>query len=390
MRFTSPGLFQSIGDQAAVVTIRALLFYEGTHTDSIGKKLKVSADRIYKMAEATNAYLASGRRAKFFADHEYSQKNVLGSIVGDVEAQIIAETPHPGMDDLIGKVGLYAQVQIAGEENVTAYNDGRIKEISVGIDIKGDSFGFPDAIYELSAVGIPALAGAALFGLTIGDTVAEIEVSQNLWKEWDLFTGTLQNIGNATPEELGDRTAQDLKAQAVEDFAARLRVRFPAINSPPPNPDPLTTVPLFSANIMLTEQEIKDLQAKAALADSQGETIEGLQKRLDSMERSGEVAARFGKLKDQAIALKTAGKLTPAKFKAMGFDEAETSIAKFSAGDDRELDKLEIQLETIAEIATPVKFGSYLAEEPLATAGVVEKPIEAPNMDRVKRLGAIC
>jgi hypothetical protein len=365
MRFTSPGLFQSIGDQAAVVTIRALLFYEGTHTDSIGKKLKVSADRIYKMAEATNAYLASGRRAKFFADHEYSQKNVLGSIVGDVEAQIIAETPHPGMDDLIGKVGLYAQVQIAGEENVAAYNDGRIKEISVGIDVKGDSFGFPDAIYELSAVGIPALAGAALFGLTIGDTVAEIEVSQNLWKEWDLFTGTLQNIGNATPEELGDRTAQELKAQAVEDFAARLRVRFPAVNSPPSTPDPLTTIPLFNkAPIMdeLTPEQIKELQAKAALADS-------LQIQLDSANRSGEVAARFGKLKDQAIALRTEGKLTPAKFKAMGFDEAETSISKFAAGDDRELDKLEIQLETIAEIATPVKFGSYLANEPLATGG---------------------
>jgi hypothetical protein len=364
MRFTSPGLFQSIGDQAAVVTIRALLFYEGTHTDSIGKKLKVSADRVYKMAEATNAYLASGRRAKFFADHEYSQKNVLGSIVGDVEAQIIAETPHPGMDDLIGKVGLYAQVQIAGEENVTAYNDGRIKEISVGIDIKGDSFGFPDAIYELSAVGIPALAGAALFGLTIGDTVAEIEVSQNLWKEWDLFTGTLLNIGNATPEELGDRTAQDLKAQAVEDFAARLRVRFPAINSPP-EPEQLTTIPLFNkAPIMdeLTPEQIKELQAKAALADS-------LKIQLDSANRSGEVAARFGKLKDQAIALRTEGKLTPAKFKAMGFDEADVSIAKFAAGDDRELDKLEIQLETIAEIATPVKFGSYLAEEPLATGG---------------------
>jgi hypothetical protein len=386
MRFTSPGLFQSIGDQAAVVTIRALLFYEGTHTDSIGKKLKVSADRIYKMAEATNAYLASGRRAKFFADHEYSQKNVLGSIVGDVEAQIIAETPHPGMDDLIGKVGLYAQVQIAGEENVTAYNDGRIKEISVGIDIKGDSFGFPDAIYELSAVGIPALAGAALFGLTIGETVAEIEVSQNLWKEWDLFTGTLQNIGNATPEELGDRTAQDLKAQAVEDFAARLRVRFPAVNSPPPNPDPLTTIPLFNkAPIMdeLTPEQIKELQAKAALVDS-------LQIQLDSANRSTEVAAKFNKLKDQAINLKAEGKLTPAKFKEMGFDEAETSIAKFAAGDDRALDKLEIQLETIAEIATPVKFGSYLSEEPLATGGGVEQPIEAPNMDRVKRLGAIC
>jgi hypothetical protein len=49
----------------------------------------------------------------------------------------------------------------------------------------------------------------------------------------------------------------------------------------------------------------------------------------------------------------------------MGFDEAETTIAKFAAGDDRELDKLEIRLETIEEVATPVQFGSFLGNEPL-------------------------
>lgn len=393
MRFTSPGsaLFAAASTEEVgnSLVVRALLFYEGEHIDSIGRPIKFAASRIKAIAKATQEYLAGGQVARFFKNHTYSQDSKLGRIAGNIAVEAISEPPHAGMDNLIGKLGIYADIEIQGEENVTAYSDGLIKEISAGIDFPGQ-FGIKNAIYELSAVGIPALAGAALFGLTIAQSAAEVENSRDMWQEWELFTGTIHTIDNSSEDDRRGRTIDQLKAQAVEDFATRLRVRFPAINSPPPAPEPLTTVPLFSANIMLTEQEIKDLQAKAALADSQGETIEGLQKRLDSMERSTEVAAKFNKLKDQAIALKTEGKLTPAKFKEMGFDEAETSIAKFAAGDDRALDKLEIQLETIAEIATPVKFGSYLADQPLATGGGVEQPIESVNMDRVKRLGAIC
>jgi hypothetical protein len=376
MRFTAPGLFDSQPASGNQITVRALLFYEGAHTDSIGKKAKYSAQQIEAMATATNE-LQSTRRAKFFKDHEYSQNGTLGWIDGPVTAEIITQTPHPGMDDLTGKLGIYANITIAGEANVEAYKDGLIKEISVGIDIKGASFGFPMAIYELSAVGIPALAGAALFGMTIGQTIAQEQGQQELWRLWEIFQGTIRTIGDADETQLQGRSAASWQAQAVEDFASKLREAYPAVNSPPiDNPDPLPIIPIFSAPEpnQMTDQEILDLQAKAAKVDA-------LETQLASLTRSSEVSARFSALKDKAIALRSAGKLTPAKFKEMGFDEAETTIAKFAAGDDRELDKLEIKLETIEEIATPVKFGGYLGNESLPESNSQET---ASNMDRLR------
>lgn len=368
MRYQAATLFGSAIASDNKISVRALLFYEGSHTDSIGKALKISADQIESIATATNQLLAT-RRAKFFKDHEYSQDGTIGWIEGDVTAEQILTPPHPGMTDLVGKMGVFGNITIAGEDNITAYNDGLVKEISVGIDIKGKSFGVPMAIYELSAVGIPALAGAALFGLTIGETIARQTNQRELWQEWEFFTETIYEIARADDSELAGRTIAELQSQAVEDFADRLRQRFPVAQSPPPAfPEQLTNIPLFEAKTpMLTEQEIIELQAKAAKADA-------LQIELDSAQRSATVSARFNKLKDHAIALRTAGKLAPAKFKAMGFDDADTSIATFTAGDDRALDKLEIQLETIDELAVPVKFGSYLAEEPLA--GDPNQPID--------------
>ena len=379
MRYSSATLFGSAIASDNKISVRALLFYEGSHVDSIGKALKISAAQIESIATATNQLLAT-RRAKFFKDHEYSQDGTIGWIDGEVTAEAILTPPHPGMTDLVGKMGVFGNITIAGEDNITAYNDGLVKEISVGIDIKGKSFGVPLAIYELSAVGIPALAGAALFGLTIEETIARQSAQRRLWQEWEFFTETIHDIAeigdsddsdlagrtiddadDADDADLAGRTIAELQSQAVEDFADRLRQLFPVAQSPPPtSPEPLTTVPLFKSNIMeYTPEQIKELEAKAAKADA-------LQIELDSAQRSATVSARFNKLKDQAIALRSAGKLAPSKFKAMGFDDADTSIATFTAGDDRALDKLEIQLETIDELAVPVKFGSYLADEPLS------------------------
>lgn len=355
MRYSSPGLFKiDSSDATTTLQVRALLFYEGVHTDSLGKRKTYTAKQIGAIATATNEYLAAGHRAKFFEDHQYTQRGTLGAIVGRVEAREIDTVPHEEMTALIGKMGVYGTIEIAGEDNVSAYQDGRIKEISVGIDLAGDYRGIANAIYEVSAVGIPALAGAALFGLTIGQTIQEQDNRRGLWEEWEVFGTVLENIDRATDEEVtaAGSTRTDLKAQAVEDHAARLRVRFPPANQSIPS------VPLYEATMDYTPEQIKDLEDRAAKFDAAS-------RELATLRRSSQVSSKFSALKDKAIALKSAGKLTPAQFKAFGFDESEVSIAKFSAGDDAELTRLEIKLDAIEEYATPVKMGLHLAGEPL-------------------------
>jgi hypothetical protein len=367
MRYSAPGLFKSdSSDAVSVLQVRALLFYEGTHTDSLGKRSTYSADKIRKIADATNEFLSSGRRARFFADHEYSQKNVLGSIVGQVEAREIDTVPHEGMTGLIGKVGIYASIEISGEENVVAYKDGRIKEISVGIDLDGKSFGIKNAIYELSAVGIPALAGAALFAKTLSDSLSEMNAEEAQYRlmealdrVWWAFRRTISDIGEA-----GGDTASAEMLQAARDFSDVLLAQFALGNPPPedlPPEQPLIappTVPLFETTMEYTAEQIKELQEKAS-------KFEAAERELATMRRSQAVSDRFSRLKDKATALRSAGKLTPATFKQMGFEDSAASVAKFSAGDDRDLDKLEIQLDTIEQYATPIKMGSHLSGEPL-------------------------
>jgi hypothetical protein len=370
MKFNAPGLFVTTAADSATVVVRALLFYEGEHTDSSGRKSRYSIDRINKMATATNQLIDGGRRLKFFADHQYRQENVFGAIEGQVSVETITTPPHSGMDALIGKLGIFANVRISGEDNVAAYQDGRIKELSVGIDVKGEMFGIKDAIYELSAVGIPALAGAALFGLTIGDAAMELENQRDLYQEWDLFTSVLYAIDRATDSEIEEsgKSRPALRNQAVKDFAARLEVRFPV---------DATNVPLYKHEMKYTEEELRLLEEKANRADA-------LQVELDSVKRSTQASARFSKLKDNAQVLVSKGQLTPAQFKLFGFED-EATVAKFSAdGGDREMDKIEIQLDTIAKFAAPMKFGSYLEDEPLNTGGSAPPEVEAANMDRLK------
>jgi hypothetical protein len=371
-KFNSAGLFQVAAESKTAITVQALLFYEGKHTDSIGKTRTYSAKKIEEVAAATNEYLAAGRRIKFFADHEYSQHNVLGSIVGEVSARTIDEAPHKGMGDIVGKLGIYATVEIAGAENVAAYSEKRLKEISVGIDFSGDSFGYPGAIYELSAVGIPALAGAALFAKTLAGTMAEAESAQAQMRvmmalddAWYAFRSTIADIG-----ESGEADGSAQMLQAAQDFSELLLAQF-ALDLPPPEELPpeaplvaapaqtIPTVPLFSKTMELTPEQIQELQAKAELADA-------LQVELATVKRAAEVSAKFSALKERAIELRNSGKLTPAKFKQFGFEDSNESIAKFSAGDDLELTKLEIQLDTIEEYAQPVKMGSHLSDEPIA------------------------
>lgn len=369
MRFAAT-LLPSATVGASTVQVRALLFYEGAHTDSIGKKIKYSADKVRAIADATNE-LGKKRRLKFFRNHEYNHEDVLGAIVGPVVAQEITEVPQAGLEDLIGKIGIYGDVEIAGTENVAAYSEKRLKELSVGIDLKGDLFGVPGAIYELSAVGIPALAGAALFGVNLQATIDEIAAQKGqgrlmdaLDEAWWAFRRTIADIG-----ESGGEDAPQLMLQAARDFSALLLAQF-ALNNPPPEelpPDnplvptpavPTPTVPLFNQAMELTPEQIKELQDKAAQYDAASAELE-------QVKRQNVIATRFSALKDKAIGLRDAGKLTPAKFKELGFETAEASVAKYSAGDDRELDKLEIKLEAIEEYATPVKMGLATDGEPI-------------------------
>ena len=360
------GLYATdVAQGASVLTVRALLFYEGRHTSMDGRARNYSAADIDAIAEATQELLDRGSRIKLFSDHRYTQGGTLGTI-DSVEAADIESSPYDGMDELLGLRGIYADVTIRGTENVAAYEDGRIKEISAGIDAEG-TLGVKNAIIEVSAVGMPSLTGAALFGLTIADTARAIATGRDLWQVWELFADTLRSIEMASESDLAGRSPEALRAQAVEDFADQLRVRFPA------PPEGVQNVPLFGRNFMeLTQEQIEALQAENA----------ELKEKLEALLAKEQAVNAYSKLKDKAITLRDAGKLSPAEFKEMGFEDQPAMLALFGRDSKAEL-TLQIQLDTIEKFRSAVVFGSALSGQPLPGDG---PSTEDEIRDRVQSL----
>lgn len=346
------GLYAAeVAQGAETLTVAALLFYEGSHASMDGKTRTYSAADVEAIATATQDLLSRGSRIKLFADHRYTQGGTLGTI-DSVEAREIESPPHEGMDEIVGLTGIYGQVTLRGQEAIAAYQDKRLKEISAGIDLDG-TLGIKNSIFEVSAVGVPSLAGAALFGLTIDATARAIANGRDLWQEWELFTDTIRSIEMASEDDLDGKPPEQWRAQAVEDFAARLRQRFPAPGTVAVPTVP--NVPLYSRTPMeLTAEEIKALQAEN----------EALKAQLAEQEAAQAAIAAFSKLKDQAIALRDAGKLSPAEFKEMGFDDQAKMVALFGSDRTAQL-TLQVQLDTIQKFRQAVQFGSALSGQPL-------------------------
>jgi hypothetical protein len=315
--------FAETPSQDGVIVVRALVFYEGTQTDSLGKKIEYSQPRLQRIVDNSNRALSEGGRIPLFKDHRYNQDSVIGQIVGRLTLEDITadNLPSEGLDRLIGKKGIYAQVQISGEENVVKYGDGRIKTLSVGIDL------IKERIYEISAVPFPAVAGASLFeeyGLSMDKTMEERKTPMMFF---DLFMETVRNIDQSTET---DKDA--LKTQAIADFTNKLRESLGLVNK--------SVIPLFNEEIMEPkEKEPSPVVDEAAIA--QYETMQARINELESaqaryqdkmaqLERTNEITTKFAELKDRAVVLRDGGKMTPAAYKEY-FGEPKAAIATYSA-----------------------------------------------------------
>ena len=160
--YNVPGLLAAEFGAAELTQVKtsALLFYEGEHTSMAGASKKWSKRTLEAIASKTAAYLAAGNRIKLYLapqDHAINQAAAVGLVSNVRLAEITDSTiPMPGQTDLLGKLGLYADVEILDGNAIQQYQKGLLKELSIGL-------GRDNVIYEVSGVSIPALAGAALF-----------------------------------------------------------------------------------------------------------------------------------------------------------------------------------------------------------------------------------
>jgi hypothetical protein len=400
--YAAPGLLEGGATTEGILTTRALLFYEGKHTSMGGTSKSWTKAALEKIVTSTNKWLSEGRRIKLYAsdaDHaKISQGATIGYLSGQVELKEITESdlPMPGLTALVGKFGVFASVAIAGEENVTAYKDGRLKELSIGI-------GGDNVILEVSAVSIPALAGAALFGhatretefkfaLTLGDAIADQNVERQMRSVSDLwwsFTDVMVSILEASPEDIAQsgKTADQLRSQAVDDFVAALRSRL-SVPSPASVPPP---VPLFSKSIdpvdesdIMPEEENPTIPVEQFTALQRSNEL--MQRQLALFTREKTLTSQFAALRVRAEALRDSAKMTPAQFKAQ-FESAPTVevfsmtgapsnevLEKFSTDLDvfaTKIIKAEAAVESLELYGQPVidRFGSSLSDEPLPGEG---------------------
>lgn len=374
LSLTGSGLYGSslYASGSNLLTVEALLFYEGAHTSMDGQTTVVSAERIDEIAAATQELLESGQRIKLFEDHKYTQRGTLGTI-DSVEARDIESLPYPGMDDLLGLRGIFGRITLRGKEAIAAYTDGRLKELSAGIDFAG-TVALKNAIFEASAVAKPALVGAALYGLTLEETAKAAENGRDLWQEWELFSDTIRAIEAASAAELAGRSQAALRAQAVEDFATRLRLRFPM---------PTVVIPQIQP---LYEGKTMDLSPQQQVAALKAR-IQSLEKQLEDQQLVQTTVAEYGILREKGLSLRDGGKLSPADFAEL-FPDQQTAIALFSAN-PAELVALRIKLDTIEKYRKAVTFGSALGGQPLSEqgGGGDDAAVEAAVADYFKKRG---
>lgn len=217
----------------------ALLFYEGSHVDNAGKAHEVPAERINLFALNTNRDFAEGKEIPLMVEHSKTLIgangviNKLGKLASPVFCREIQESdlPNPKMQDLVGKIGAFAQVHVVNR--LDEVKNRTIRALSAGIDPVKNKF------IEISAVAFPSLSGASLLfsarqqanfashGLTDYNLAKErVEAwekpYQELFKKFDIFAGTLQAIDlEAESSEFNFNTNQ-LKRKALEQLTEDL------------------------------------------------------------------------------------------------------------------------------------------------------------------------
>lgn len=372
--YSAPGLIAAdLFDAAGLVSTNALLFYEGSHTPQSGRGKAYKKTDLEKIVQKTNGYLATGRRIKLYAgqvDHAINQQAAIGVLSGDLRLEEINEAslPLPGLSDLVGKWGIFANVMILDSGAVDQYQKGLLKELSIGLGNDG-------VIYEISAVSIPALAGAALFSATtLSDALAVQQMEGDMEDLLDAFKELI--------EFLDERIDSDqLKQQAIADLASQLQQTLGLTPAPSQNPQPLVSVPVFSEEPEMSEATpTPDLtQYQAQIDDLKGKLAQS-QQQIELFTKQSALSNKFANLRQKAEALRAQGKLTPAEFNDT-FNAAIPALEKFSVATEAdaaltafegELSGIEFYLARLEKYAQPVTFGLPVEGPPLESESAEE------------------
>lgn len=213
------------------ITKSALVMVEGQHVDSSKRTHNFDAQRIQRIVERTNDWMAKGGRVPWQMDHKKTQDANIGDLEGGLEVRVITseDLPNPKLRHLIGKVGAFAQDLIGkGKDVVDDILAGRIKTLSPGIDINAD------IIREISATPTPAIVGlstfkrhdAGKFALTMEEAEADGSQEDAMKEEFEelgeTFWSVVGSIFAATEDELQGQEPQALMMQAIEDYSSRV------------------------------------------------------------------------------------------------------------------------------------------------------------------------
>ena len=383
-------------DECGVLVRPALLMVEGTVTDSVGTKTTYTRDLIDAIVEASNTYSQSNE-IKLFNDHEYSQESRIGAVTGKFSAREITDLDIPENSDrsVVGKYGIFNDgVEIRSEDAIEQYHSGLLKELSVGIDLKGSIFG-ANVIYEVSAVPFPAVDVAHLYSKTekpMDDDLSkyaftfesQIRRSQKEMTEDDMnamssrdraygaFSRAMDNIKDATDDELPKSRYKMIKS-TVSAFSDYLM----GIYAPKPEEEP-DTIPI----VMMEKQPKMSEETKTySVAD-----FEALQSQLAKLQKDNQDTLKFSALKDKASELVRNGKLSPAEYKTkFEGDQAFANYQAAIAGDPLEsfLNYLDAHVTPDPRLA-PSVYGAT----PLAYQDVPERP-EAEQKAVQERASAI-
>lgn len=232
--------------ESGEVITSALLLYTGKK-EEIGD-FDIDDGLLSDIFEGTKQ-LQQTRRIKLYNDHTRKQSESVGVIEGELTMRSIAESDLPGYGDfsyLVGRKGIFAGgVRITNSKAVEQYNDGTAREVSVGLmvlqDTEAESAGM--VIAELSLVGMNALAGAHLKGITKNFTISDVEQAQQaeeerqeeVWEADSLFYHAKRNIERAADEDIPEgETRESLMSALIDDYAERLREALVPVPEPEP------------------------------------------------------------------------------------------------------------------------------------------------------------
>lgn len=303
-------------DECGVLTRPALLLTEGEITDSEGQKTTYTRELIDSIVATSNEY-ALTNEIKLFTDHEYSQKSRIGSVTGKFTAREITDLDLPENSDRssIGKYAIFNDgIEIRDEKAIEKYHSKLLKELSVGIILQKNT----GTIFEVSAVPWGAVKEAHIYSrgpdvdikqyafsfeaeMRKGSMPSEEQMAamDKSWKGFYSFSNVIYELLNATDTEL-PKPRSKMTKKALDDLNGYLY----SIHLPKPDPE---EVPITMMENPMTE-ETKTYSA----AD-----FEALQAQLAKVQKDNQDTRKFSALKDRAIALNQAGKLSAAKYKAL-------------------------------------------------------------------------